>query len=90
MIRASNRILVTRFPAEEHGPGNRFYRKPNIGSGAQETPMNSRPRRGSFCTLTLALILGAGLIELTTSARQTVARRLIETEEEYEEMKKQL
>lgn len=40
--------------------------------------------------LTLALILGAGLIELTTSARRTVARRLIETEEEYEEMKNQL
>ena len=39
--------------------------------------------------LTLALILGAGLIELTTSARRTVARRLIETEEEYEEMKNQ-
>lgn len=40
--------------------------------------------------LTLALILGAGLIELTTSARRTMARRLIETEEEYDEMKKQL
>ncbi len=40
--------------------------------------------------LTLALILGAGLIELTPSARRTVARRLIETEEEYEEMKNQL
>ena len=40
--------------------------------------------------LTLALILGAGLIELTTSARRTVARSLIETEEEYDEMKNQL
>lgn len=40
--------------------------------------------------LTLALILGAGLIELTTSARRTVVRRLIETEEEYDEMKNQL